>query len=100
MAQTKEDLMRLFSQFLDQSGITMQGGDEYGEDQTVGNNAVPVWAALKAGVPDTTRGPIHSRQALFDAEKMAKPPQVGNFNQYGMPMDDGQEEFMTALGLV
>lgn len=100
MSASKEAILQAFSQFLDQAGIKFGDEDMYGESETLPDNSVPVWAALKTGVPDTQRGPIHSREALFDASKMAKPPQVGNFNQYGMPTGDGQEEFMTAMGLV
>ncbi len=93
----KQAVLDAVSQALDSMGLDM-GGDEYDEAGAMaGDNNVPIWSQLQVGVNDEGRGPIHDKSAIFGMDRTSKPPTVDN---YGMPMDDGQDEMMSALGLI
>jgi hypothetical protein len=97
MSINKQMVLDAVSRALDGMGMGDMGGDEYGEDDSIGPNEVPIWSKLQVGVNDEGRGPIHDKSALFGMDRTSKPPTVDN---YGMPVDDDASEMMSALGLV
>lgn len=94
----KQAVLDAVSQALDSMGMDMGPQDEYGESEDVGPNTVPIWSQLKAGTPlGETGGAIHDKSALLGMDRTSKPPMVDNYN---MPIDDDQDEMMSALGMV
>ncbi len=94
----KQSILAAVAQALDAMGMPSDDGDPYGEGQGVsGSNPVPVWSQLKAGTLGQGGGPIHDKSSLMGMDRLSKPPTVNN---YGMPVDDGSDEMMSAMGLV
>lgn len=94
----KQMVLDAVSQALDAMGVDAGiEADEYGEEEALADNSVPVWSQLNAGSLGQSQGVIHDKSALMGMDRTSKPPTVDN---YGMPVDDDQAEMMTALGMV
>jgi hypothetical protein len=93
----KQAILDAVAQALEGMGMGEPDGDEYGEDEGLGGNQVPIWSQLNAGTLGKTPGQIHDLSALLGEDRTSKPPTVSN---YGMPVDDDAEELMTSLGIV
>lgn len=94
----KQAILDAVSQALDGMGMPMGEVDDYGEMADAGDNTMPIWSQLKAGTPlGQGGGAIHNKDDLLGMDRTSKPPMVDN---YGMPVDDDQDEMMVAMGLI